>query len=99
MDVEFDTAKDGGNVDKHGVSLALASHLDWESVLARRDNRRDYGEPREIGYGLIGRRLFCVVFVQLGPDRCRVISLRKANSREVGAYEEIRNHQADKTRR
>jgi uncharacterized DUF497 family protein len=95
MDFEFDKPKDWANRDKHGVSLAEAAEFDWLSVLARRDNRRDYGERREIGYGLIGRRLFCVVFVRVNPDPCRIISLRKANSREVRAYEEIRDRQAD----
>ncbi len=39
-----------------------------------------------IGYAPIGRRLYCVVFVDRGEVR-RVISLRKANSREVRMYE------------
>lgn len=95
MHVEFDRSKDGANRVKHGVALAVAAELDWLSVLALRDKRRDYGERREIGYGLIGRRLFCVVFVRVNPDPCRIISVRKANSREVRAYEEIRDRQAD----
>ncbi|MBV6274193.1 BrnT family toxin [Alcaligenaceae bacterium CGII-47] len=49
--------------------------------------RRDYGELREIGYGVIQRRLYCVVFTLRG-ERIHVISLRKANSREVQSYVE-----------
>ena len=85
MDIEFDPAKDGLNSAKHGVSLSEALRLEWSSVVAGPDIRDDYGEPRMIGYGLIAKRLYCVVFV-LRADKCRVISLRKANRREVRRY-------------
>ena len=51
------------------------------------DDRKDYGELREIGYAVIESRLYCVVFTQRG-DIFRVISLRKANNREIDRYEE-----------
>jgi len=87
--IEFDAVKDLVNRDKHGVSLADAAQLDWTSVLAKRDIRRDYGEAREIGYGVWNRRLYCVVFVRRARGAIRIISLRKANTREVNAYEEV----------
>jgi uncharacterized DUF497 family protein len=40
-----------------------------------------------IGYAYMGLRLMCVVFTDRGDER-RVISLRKANSREVKRYAE-----------
>lgn len=46
------------------------------------DARRDYGEVREIGVGVIGERLYCVVFTQRG-DAMHVISLRKAADSET----------------
>lgn len=82
----FDPAKDAINRSKHGVSLGEAARLDWSRVLAKRDTRTDYGEPRQIGYGPIGRRLYCVVFVDQDDTR-RIISLRKANTREIERYE------------
>ena len=85
MDIEFDPAKDDVNRAKHGVSLSGALRLDWSSVVAGPDVRGDYGEPRMIGYGLIADRLYCVVFVPRA-NKCRVISLRKANRREVTRY-------------
>ena len=85
--IEFDAAKDGTNRDKHGVSLGEAARLDWERALAKPDRRRDYGEPREIGYGLIDGRLYCVVFLRRRAV-FRIISLRKANRREVRNYEQ-----------
>jgi uncharacterized protein len=82
----FDPAKDAINRSKHGLSLREAARLDWNRVLAKLDIRTDYGEPRQIGYGPIGRRLYCVVFVDRG-DTLRIISLRKANNREIDRYE------------
>lgn len=82
MRIEFDPAKDAANQIKHGVSLATAAELEWETLLAGRDVRNDYSETRMIGYVFGGVRLFCVVYVDRGDVR-RIISLRKANNREV----------------
>lgn len=49
------------------------------------DIRHDYGELRMIGYAPIEDRIFCVVFVDRDNER-RIISLRKANDREVKHY-------------
>ncbi|VAW31986.1 hypothetical protein MNBD_CHLOROFLEXI01-1106, partial [hydrothermal vent metagenome] len=45
----------------------------------------DYDEVRVIGYAPIGQRVFCVVYTDRGNTR-RIISLRKANKREVKNY-------------
>jgi uncharacterized DUF497 family protein len=87
MHITFDPGKDKLNQSKHGISLAEAANLDWLSVMVKPDTRRDYQELREIGYGLIGNRLYCVVLVQRG-ESFHIISLRKANSREVKDYVE-----------
>ena len=39
MRIEFDPAKDEANRAKHGVSLALAESLDWDSALVWIDER------------------------------------------------------------
>lgn len=87
MEITFDPAKDKSNQRKHGVSLSLAQEIDWPGVMAKPDDRRDYGEVREIGYTVMHDRLYCVVFTQRG-DKMHVISLRKANSREIRNYVE-----------
>ena len=63
MRITFDTAKNGVNQTKHGVSLELASRLEWGAMLAWVDERRDYGENRCVGLAPIGDRLYAVVFV------------------------------------
>ena len=93
MRITFDPAKDRSNLSKHGISLALAARLEWDTVIAGPDRRRDYGEPREIGYGLIGERLHRVVFVRRG-GWLRIISFRKANRREVVRYVRHAQNQA-----
>jgi uncharacterized DUF497 family protein len=87
--ITFDPAKDAGNLEKHGVSLALATALEWDALICKPDTRRDYGEARQIGYAIAGERLYCVVFVdrpENAPTERRIISLRKANNREQLSY-------------
>jgi uncharacterized protein len=85
MHLTFDPAKDAANLAKHGVSLTLAAQLEWDSAVVWTDARRTYGEPRQCGIGYIELRLFFVSFVDRADGR-RVISLRKANPREVNRY-------------
>jgi hypothetical protein len=87
MRIQFDQAKDAKNTEKHGVSLAAAAGFEWEDAVTWPDQRQDYGEQRFAGLGYIGDRLFYVVFVAR-VDARRIISLRKANQREVRRYAE-----------
>ncbi|WP_246795364.1 BrnT family toxin [Burkholderia perseverans] len=86
MDIRYDSTKNEANIAKHGVSLALAGQLDWPNVMACADDRTDYKEVREIGFGVIDQRLYCVVFTR--GDSMHIISMRKANKREVKNYVE-----------
>jgi len=87
MRIIYDPNKDISNIAKHGVSLSEAMQLEWDTLLSKIDTRNDYGETRIIGYALIGTRLYCVVFTDRNEER-RIISLRKANKREVKYYVE-----------
>ncbi len=85
MKIEFDSTKDAANREKHKVSLGDADKLDWSAVVGYYDTRREYGEIREVGFGLIGKRLYCVVFTRRG-NVARIISFRRASKREVKRY-------------
>ena len=87
MQIEFDTAKDATNKAKHGVSLALAGELDWDAALVWVDDRFEYDELRMIALAPKTEILYYVAFLELGEVR-RVISLRRANRREVKHYVE-----------
>jgi uncharacterized DUF497 family protein len=85
MQISDDPAKDATNQEKHGVSLAVAASIDWTSAVTWVDTRMDYHEERMRGLGLIGNRVYAVVYVIRDQSR-RVISLRKANHKEVMIY-------------
>jgi uncharacterized DUF497 family protein len=85
MRVEFDPVKDLANQAKHGVSLALAGELDWDAALVWIDDRYEYGEMRMIALAPKTAILYYVAFVERGSLR-RIISLRRANRREVKHY-------------
>jgi uncharacterized DUF497 family protein len=86
VEVEFDPAKDAGNLRKHGVSLARAAEIDWGQVNAVPDDRKAYSEDRYIAAAPIDGRLHIVVFT-IRETALRIISLRKANKREIRRYE------------
>ena len=85
MRFEFDAAKDGANQAKHGVSLVLAVELDWDAALVWVDGRFEYREMRMIALAPKTGILYYVAFVDRGEAR-RIISLRRANRREVKHY-------------
>ncbi|MBG6077825.1 BrnT family toxin [Polaromonas sp. CG_9.11] len=65
----------------------MKRQAEWDSAMVRPDQRRDHGEQRRVALGKIGLRIMAVVFVDRPPER-RIISLRKANSREVKRHAE-----------
>ena len=87
MHIEFDPVKDVSNQAKHGVSLALAAELEWDAALVWVDTRHEYGEMRMIALAPKTNILYYVAFVDRGKAR-RIISLRRANRREVKHYVE-----------
>ena len=85
MRYTFDPAKQAANVAKHGVFFAAAQAFEWETALVEVDGRHAYGESRLTAVGLIGERVHVMVF-NLRETSVRIISLRRANSREVRRY-------------
>lgn len=94
QDISFDPAKSHRNEVERGLPFSLVLDLDWSSALIKEDTRRDYGERRFQLLGLIQGRLHAVVFTPR-RDKVHVISLRKANIREVKHHEQTQNPAAD----
>lgn len=94
MRIDFDPAKDRLNTEKHGLSLAIAAALDWDEALLWIDDRRDYGENRVLALAPKTGILYYVAFVDRGEVR-RVISLRRANRREVKRYVQASEEASD----
>jgi uncharacterized DUF497 family protein len=81
VDISFDSAKSEKNVLVRGVPFELAAEFAWDSALIVEDLRKDYGERRFQALGL-----HMMVFTPRA-NKTHVISLRKANKREVKRYE------------
>jgi hypothetical protein len=69
-----------------GIPFDLATMFEWDSALIVEDLRKVYGESRYQALGLIEGRLHMLVFTPRA-GKVHVISLRKANEREVKRYE------------
>jgi uncharacterized protein len=82
MEFEWDEAKDAVNRGKHGLSLADAVRLDWSFGINVVDVRYAYGQVRITRFAVLDGRLHVCVFTDRN-GRLRIISLRKANQREI----------------
>ena len=87
MDFEWDDAKNTACFVRRGFDFAYAvrAFLDPNRIVAQ-DHRQDYGEDRYRLLGMIDGRVFVVVYTMRGLA-IRIISVRKANRKEVGDYE------------
>lgn len=86
MNISYNPGKNKKNIAERGISFERVSEFEWSSALIVEDIRKDYGEPRFQALGLIGKRLYVLVFTPRA-GQVHVISLRKANRREVKRYE------------
>jgi len=87
MKIEFDPVKSQRNGRERGLPLDRVVDFDWEGALYREDDRRVYPERRFVAIGALAERLHVLCFTPV-PGGVRIISLRRANAREVRAYEE-----------
>ena len=87
MEIEFDQAKSEKNRLERDLPFDLVATFEWDSAVVWPDFRHEYGETRFCAIGYIGARLYHLAFTTRG-ESVRVISLRKANKREVNIYAE-----------
>ena len=87
MKIDFDPKKNPANQANHGVSLATAASLDWDSALVWVDDRFEYDELRMIALAPETNTLYYVAFVDRTEVR-RIISVRRATRKEVAYYVE-----------
>jgi uncharacterized DUF497 family protein len=86
MKIEFDPEKNAKNIKERNINFEIVNDFELNTAKIWLDNRKDYGEERYIALGYIKKRLYSLVFTVRGTN-LRVISLRKANKREVKYYE------------
>ena len=85
---ELDETKRRANLLKHGVDLYEAAEIFADFFISRVDRRTDYGEVRFAALGYVGAIAYVVIYTQRG-DKIRLISARKAGSREIERYKDI----------
>ena len=86
MKIEFDPKKSAKNETERGLPFTLVEEFDFETAVTNEDIRQPYPETRLISTGPLRGRV-CVVVYSYIPGGVRVISLRKANQREIAKYE------------
>jgi len=86
---EWDKAKNERNIRDRGLDFADASEMFDSLMLVRPDARKDYGENRYTSIGIVKGRVMVFVYTERRPDLIRIISFRKANSREQKRYEAV----------
>lgn len=86
VDITYDPDKNERNIAERGLDFEKVADFDFLSAKTVVDNRRDYSEVRYQALGFIGSRLHVLVYTETDTG-IRVISLRKANSREQKRYE------------
>ena len=87
MRFTWDPAKSERNIQERGLDFADAQFL-WDApLLAWIDTRRDYGEVREAGLGVLHGRVMSVCWVKRGEDHTHIFSFRIANAREKKRYQ------------
>lgn len=88
MQFEWDEQKNLANIRKHGFSFVDVWEIFDAPMLVDLDDRRDYGEDRWIGIGMLQSRVIVVIYTEPDEDTTRIISLRKALYHERQAYEQ-----------
>ncbi|RJG14553.1 BrnT family toxin [Massilia cavernae] len=86
MKLSFDPAKRAKALIERGLDFARANEVFAGVTMTLDDDRRDYGEPRRMTVGLLDDRVIVVVWTPRGGTR-RIISMRKANEREIAEFE------------
>lgn len=86
MEVSYDPAKNARNIAERDLSFDRVVDFDFETAKIHEDIRKPYPEPRFVAIGWLDARLHVLCFSPTATG-IRVISFRKANSREKRSYE------------
>lgn len=87
MRITFDAVKREKTLRERGLDFARAREVFDGLTITLPDQRQDYGEPRFITAGWLDERLLVLVWTPRGLAR-RIISMRKANEREIDKYKQ-----------
>lgn len=85
MQLSYDPAKRAWTLVERGLDFDDAVRVFAGRTIDLVDDRKDYGEPRWVTYGLLGGRMIALVWTPRDTTR-HIISMRKTNEREQDAY-------------
>ena len=85
MKISFDPDKDEKTRRERGFSLVMGKTVIENAAFSFLDDRFDYSEDRFVTFGYVGERLHVCVFTMRDGTH-HIISLRKANERELKKY-------------
>lgn len=85
MKVSFDPAKRSKTLDERGLDFADADLVFADWTITGVDDRFEYGETRYFTAGFLSGRMVIICWT-LRDNSCHVISMRKANDREIKKY-------------
>ncbi len=83
--IVYDQTKNERNVAERSLSFDEVTEFDFDSALIKLDDRKPYPEVRYVALGLLDARLHVLCFTPI-EGGIRVISFRKANTREISHY-------------
>ena len=86
MVIDFDAAKSAKNLAERELPFDKVVDFDWQTASIAVDIRNPYPEQRLVALGYLIERLHVLCFTPIAGG-IRVISLRRANKREVSRYE------------
>lgn len=87
MNYEWDDDKNETNIMHHGIDFQDACEIFNQPMLEKEDTRKNYGEVRCIGIGLIDNVEVVVIYTYRG-QAIRIISVRRANKNERKIYQD-----------
>ena len=90
MHITCDPVKNQRNIIERDLSFDRAAEFDFETARIHVDHRLSYSETRYVALGWLQGRLHVLCFAEEAQG-IRVISFRKANSREVSSYAKVKN--------
>ena len=90
MVFEWDENKNNSNIKKYLIDFNDAKSVFDGFMLLKEDIRKDYGEKRFIGIGMMHSLEVVIVWTKR-QNNIRIISARKANAAEREKYHEIKN--------
>ena len=88
MEITFDTVKRNKTLKERDLDFADCGTVFQGKHLTVEDTREDYPEPRFQTMGWLAERIVMVVWTPRGKGR-RIISMRKANEREIAKVKNI----------